>query len=399
MTPRPFQLLTRLPRADLGIALFYLVFGAIVQLAGINILSSFPLHLGLGPALWPVALLLGCAGVTLRSTRPKLMITLCAIAAALALLSDAGIICLLLVFEIIFSGVLYGSERLSRASQLVAVLLSVLSVLWAVAATANLQAILAFALQAVIVFLTPMWWAGNVRTHRQIAQAEQQRADQAAQLVAQERRLAALDTQLAIATERSRMARDLHDVIAGRLSAIALQSEAALRSTDPELQSEVLQTARRSSVQALTDMRQMIDMLHGGGPDPDSRQSAGAADLAAELRALAKNSSSLDAEIELDFSAVPEISAGSANTLYRICQEALVNAAKHAPGQRILIDLHAAGEDVVLRVYNRLPKELPAPQGTGRGLQNMAFRAQQLGGTFAASAIAEQWQLETRIPR
>lgn len=396
MTPRPFRLLTELPRSDLGIGLFYLVFGAIIQLAGMNILGSFAVNLVPNVMLWPVVLLLGCIGVVLRSSRTTVMIVVCGIAALLALLTGAGVICLLFVFEIIFSGVLYGSQRLSRATQLSSVLLSVVIVIWAAVNTADLQAVLAFALQSVVVFLTPMWWASNVRSQREIADAEQQRATQTALLMEQERQLAGLDTQLAIAAERGKMARDLHDVIAGRLSAIALQSEAALRSSDPSLRAEVIRTSRQTSLQALADMRQMIEVLHTVETEPDPVQSAGAADIAVELTNLAETTRALGTEIRLSIGEVPEISAVSANTLYRICQEALTNAAKHAAGNTVEVDLALIDEEIVLRISNSFPA---GPTGTGHGLRNMAFRATELGGQFSASPVRDRWLLEARLPR
>jgi signal transduction histidine kinase len=69
--------------------------------------------------------------------------------------------------------------------------------------------------------LIPVWWGVNVRQHRDAAEAERARADQLA-------RIADLDRDAAVREERARMARDLHDVIAGHLSAIAIQSAAAL---------------------------------------------------------------------------------------------------------------------------------------------------------------------------
>jgi signal transduction histidine kinase len=143
--------------------------------------------------------------------------------------------------------------------------------------------VMALAITAAVAFVgTSIWWALSVRTHKEIAGAERARA-QALSLVAE------LDRRAAIADERKTMARDLHDVIAGHLSAIAIQSEAALgvlarqESADPAV-TGIVGSIRSNSVSALQEMRTMIGLLRAtdsiNGRVPNS--AAGEADPSAD---------------------------------------------------------------------------------------------------------------------
>lgn len=385
---------TRIPRQDYGTALFYLILASSFQLSGLRwIGGGFDLFPDL--QLWPVLLPLSCAAIALRSTRTTVMLSVTTGSAVLLALDDAGIIALILLFEVIFSGTLYPGRRLSRATQVFAVAISVLSVLAAAILGNGWQPALAVGLQAVIVFLTPMWWAGNLRQQMQITEVEQQRAQQAELMVRQERELARLDLQLSVSRERAKMARDLHDVIAGRLSAIALQSEAALRTDDPTLRSEVLQASRETSLKALADMRQMIDVLHAED-EADAPGSAGGLDLDAELRALAAATRSAGNPVELRLRIPSNLDAATASTLYRIGQEALTNANKHAPGAPITVQLEGRDDAVLLNVENAVAGK---SAGLGYGLTNMTVRATELGGDFSAGVAGNKWRVAVRLPR
>lgn len=289
--------LRAIPRSEYFIALFYLLLGGALQLTGLSWAGSELFGPWWLEQLWPVWLTVGCAGILLRTVSTGTMMAVTGSAVLLSALSGAGVISLVLIFEVIFSGTLFGSARQRRMAQSIGIGLSALTLLVVALFSGSWQLVFIALVQCLVVFLTPMWWAANVRQQSDIARAEQLRAKQAEQLVAQERLLAQLNLQLSIAAERGRMARDLHDMIAGRISAIALQTAAALQSEDQQLRGEVLAASRKASVQALSDMRQMIDMLHtvdGALESPDEpARSAGrnlsspGLDLPADLRVLA----------------------------------------------------------------------------------------------------------------
>lgn len=120
-----------------------------------------------------------------------------------------------------------------------------------------------------LVLAVPVLWGYEVRRHSEQADAERERAEQM-------RRMGELDRAAAVAAERARMARDLHDVIAGQLSAIAIQSEAALTlpDADPATLRRVLAAVRRDSVASLSEMRTMIGLLRAdGSADAEPRTS------------------------------------------------------------------------------------------------------------------------------
>lgn len=399
MIRRLRDVLSEIPGQDLGTALFYLLLATALQSAGLRWFGGFEFDLFPGLELWPAALLLGSCGIALRSTRPSAMIATASVAAVLLTLDDAGIAALLLLFEVIFTGTRYAGPRLSRATRVFAIAISALSVLAAALAGNGWQPALIVGLQAVVAFLTPMWWAANVRQQEQIAEVEQQRARQAELMVRQERELSRLDLQLSVARERGKMARDLHDVIAGRLSAIALQSEAALRSADAALRNEVLRASRETSLKALADMRQMIDVLHTGEDRRDAPGSAGGLDLGAELQALAEASRAAGNPVELLVRIPDDLGSAASSTLYRISQEALTNANKHAPGQPVTVRLDADPGAARLTVENPLLQAAEPGNRQGYGLANMAVRAAELGGSFSADAAGDHWRVAVRLPR
>lgn len=391
--------LAGIPRQDFGMALFYLVLAVVLQMSGLHLFGVGDIDVFPAVQLWPLLLLLDCCGIALRSTKIVSMIVISLACAVLLALDGAGIVALFLVFEVIFAGTRYAGPTLSRLTQIFAISLSVLSVAAAAVIGNAWQSALAAGLQAVVVFLTPMWWAANVRKQQQIAEVEQQRAQQAERMVQQERDLARLDLQLSVSRERAKMARDLHDVIAGRLSAIALQSEAAIRTSDPEVRLTVLRTSRETSLKALADMRQMIDVLHAGD-ELDAPTNAGGMDLDSELQALAVASTSAGNPAQLDLRISQELAAATASTLYRISQEALTHAGKHAPGQPVLLSLYSKDDGILLTVDNPVTHtESIAAEPRGYGLKNIAVRANELGGSFSAGAELGNWHLVARLPR
>ncbi|MEV6323304.1 histidine kinase [Nocardia sp. NPDC051787] len=295
--------------------------------------------------------------------------------------------------DLIYSAVLYAGRRASRITTLCWSAFSGLIVVLTLALTADPRAV-ALALVAVFSFVaTPIWWANSVRTHKEIAAAERTRA-QALTLVAD------LDRRAAIADERTTMARDLHDVIAGHLSAIAIQSEAALRMParhDPAV-AGILRSIRSNSVGALQEMRTMIGLLHSDGDAEEVGAPRRLAQLSILVDAARAAGISVRVHEALDGAALPSAVDQAA---YRIVQEALTNAMKHAPGQEVSIDVRA--EDEVLSVTIRNPAGSVRPhhaaaQAGHRGLVNMRERAAALGGSFRAGMASGCWEVLVRLP-
>ncbi|MFI5538090.1 sensor histidine kinase [Nocardia sp. NPDC051900] len=297
--------------------------------------------------------------------------------------------------DLIYAAVLYAGRRASRITALSWSTLSVVVVVLTLALTGDLRAV-ALALVAVFSFVaTPIWWANSVRTHKEVAHAERTRAE-ALTLVAE------LDRRAAIADERTTMARDLHDVIAGHLSAIALHSEAALgvlarRDADPAV-AGIMRSIRANSVSALEEMRTMIGLLHSDDGAAEVAAPRTLAQLPILVDAARAAGISVRVRESLDGAALPSAVDQAA---YRIVQEALTNAMKHAPGQEVSIDVRTEQERLTISVRNRTTPARPhraVDRGGRRGLVNMRERAAALGGSLRAGTDSGHWEVLATLP-
>ncbi|MEU7138698.1 histidine kinase [Nocardia sp. NPDC046473] len=297
--------------------------------------------------------------------------------------------------DLIYASVLYSAQRASRITMVVWSVFSGLVVILTLVRTGDLRAV-SIALIVVFAFIaTPLWWANSVRTHKEIAGAERARA-QALTLVAE------LDRRAAIADERTTMARDLHDVIAGHLSAIAIQSEAALgvmgrKEIDPAV-TGIMRSIRTNSVSALQEMRTMIGLLRSDGGADEVAAPRRLAQLPILIDAARAAGISVRVRETLDGTELPSAVDQAA---YRIVQEALTNAMKHAPGQEVEIEIGA--RDGELRLLVRNPMATLAVRRTEngaphRGLINMRERTAALGGNFTAGPDSGRWEVLAHLP-
>lgn len=380
-----------------------LLAGSVLVLAGVNGADLVPPLPGAPDWAWLPLLVLGCAGLLFRRRNVPLMLAVTGTAAAASAALGGGIITYLLMFELFYAGILFGSPRVSRGVQRTALTALVVLPVTAALAYQGWGALLLGLFQALIVCLVPVWWAGSVRRESDRAEAERQRAETERLRAERTAELAELNQRMAVAAERSAMARDLHDAIAGHLSAVALQSAAALAAEDPALGRRVLVQVRAESVQALAEMRSMIGLLESAGTDPVEPAAGGLAQLgalAASAR-LSGNPVDLDVEEGLD---VPVLVS---STAYRIVQESLTNAVRHAPGAATSVSVQLRNGVLELDIRNTLPAaaraEGTAGAGRGSGLRNMQLRTAQLGGSFTAGPVLVpgrpgQWRVTAALP-
>jgi len=198
----------------------------------------------------------------------------------------------------------------------------------------------------------------------------------------------------AVLEERARIARELHDVVAHHMSMIAVQAETApyrIKDLPDSAQAEFAGLSQ-SAREAPTEMRRLLGVLRddnsnrpGGGseraPQPDLQD---VPDLVASARRAG-------ARVTLD---MPEISAkippGVGLAAYRIVQESLSNAGRHAPGARISVVVEEDHASVLLKIRNEpAAAGQPHADGTGHGLTGMRERAALLGGELAAGPEAD----------
>ncbi len=192
--------------------------------------------------------------------------------------------------------------------------------------------------------------------------------------------------------ERNRIARELHDVIAHHMSVISIQAQVAphlVENPSDELK-ENLDGIRKNALEALTELRRVLGVLrsenpedpYGTGAAPDSPQPT-----LDRLDALVENTRAAGLEVmtEIDGEVRP-LSPGVELSAYRIIQEALSNALRHAPGSTVRVELAYFPRGLQVRVINSRPtRHAPPSPGAGHGLLGMRERAVMLGGTLFAT--------------
>ena len=211
------------------------------------------------------------------------------------------------------------------------------------------------------------------------------------------------------AAERTRIARELHDVLAHQLSAIAVQAGSArvawqtsgsLGGTDPV---EVLGTVEQLAREALGELGHLLGALRKDQDDVLARRPApGLQDLEGLLEA--GRASGLDVSLSVD-GTVRTLPPGVDLAAYRIVQESVTNAARHAPGAVARIALCFEDEEVRVDVVNG-PARLAsggswptAAPGFGRGLMGMRERAELHGGTLEAGSRSDGgFVVSARLP-
>jgi signal transduction histidine kinase len=188
--------------------------------------------------------------------------------------------------------------------------------------------------------------------------------------------------------ERARISRELHDVVAHHISMIAVQAETA-RLTAPELPPATAQRLRSIGDTAragLTEMRRLLGVLREDTGDAvaDRQPQPGLVQLN-ELLDEARDASG--SATRLIVSGLPvTLDPGVELAAYRIVQEALTNARRHAPGAAVDVELRYAGDGLRLHIRDNGPGPPPVPPEGGHGLLGMRERAAAVGGKLTTSA-------------
>ncbi|MFF4798733.1 sensor histidine kinase [Streptomyces sp. NPDC001351] len=331
-----------------------------------------------------VPLVVTTACELLRRTRPRTALLVGTVAITADLVTRGSLATIVMFTDLVYAAVLYGTRASARRIVWITGLLTVLGTVVPYVAWRIPQALLIGAGVA-LVTLAPAATGWVVRDHRDTADAERLRAEQTALL-------AEMDRSQAVTAERARMARELHDMVANHLSAIAIHSTAALSIDDPGTSREALAVIRENSVEGLAEMRRLIGILRDTDGEPSAVPTLdGLTALVDGARA-----NGLDIALDTDHGAVPapvELAA------YRIVQESLTNALKHACPGRVTVTL--AQQDSVLDVRVTSPyghRDGPRAPGSGAGLVGMRERAALLGGTFEAGREGDFWAVRATLP-
>lgn len=226
----------------------------------------------------------------------------------------------------------------------------------------------------------------------------------------------------ALLEERQRIAREMHDIVAHHMSVIAIQAEAGPRkiaNPPPELV-ESFRDIRASALDGLTELRRLLGVLRTGTPDTTPPPGLG------QLAGLLDSARSAGVPVSLSVSGVPRpLPQGMDLSAYRILQEALSNAMRHAPGSTVWVEVAYFPSSVVIKVRNdpsvadvagngkqaRAVTEVTAdgaspdspdsagtsPVTAGHGIIGMRERAAMLGGQLEAGRTDEGGFLVTAV--
>jgi signal transduction histidine kinase len=221
-------------------------------------------------------------------------------------------------------------------------------------------------------------WAGEIVRGRRFVQ----------------QRLRAESARLAVLDERARIAREMHDVVAHHLSMIAIEAQAApLRSADlPPDAAQSFRVVHGLARDGLTEMRSALRALRDRSPQP------GLAELPGLLDATRRTGVAAELAVRGPVERVP-VSVQLA--AYRIVQEALSNAARHAPGADTRVDVRVENAVLKVRVANTGPRGPRPPSQTepGLGLIGMRERAIALGAELRAGPDGQGgFVVETELP-
>jgi signal transduction histidine kinase len=228
--------------------------------------------------------------------------------------------------------------------------------------------------------LASIWAAGALIRARQLGEA-------------QRRRLGAAQ---AVAAERARIARELHDVVTHHVTAMVVRADAAQflpageRGQVAGEFDEIGATGRR----ALTELRHLLDLLDSARPDEQPAFAAGPLrDLVDQTRQAGQPTELVEVGAEVPLTDAANLSA------YRVVQESLTNALKHAPGRRTVVRVSYDAEGVDIDVTTDGPVIAAGAFAPGRGLTGLRERVGLCGGELEAGGIpGGGFRVRARVP-
>jgi signal transduction histidine kinase len=241
---------------------------------------------------------------------------------------------------------------------------------------------------ALAIFTLPGYVAGFVlrRVHETAEQLEVRSRE-----LEEERELFA---ELSVRNERARIASELHDIIGHALSVMVVQAAAGQRlaGRDRAATAEAFGVIAESARRGREDLGRLVDLLGG--------ETVAAPDLSLIDEVIARAARSglaVTCRFEGDRDGV---AAPVAHAAFRVVQEGLTNALRHAPGSAVQVLVRGAGRALTVRVVNDRPVGSPSDiVGTGQGLRGLRERIQHLGGSLeAGEVVGGGWALEAHLP-
>jgi signal transduction histidine kinase len=238
--------------------------------------------------------------------------------------------------------------------------------------------------------VAPLWLAGNSsRIARQRLDATATRAERAER-----------ERDAAIAEERERIARELHDVVTHNVSVMVVQASAARQVLEASPSSlvevrDAMAAVERVGQQAMDELRHMLGVLGGGSADLRAPR-AGLDQLDALRQRMRDSGVPVRVEVTGTVVALP---AGIDLTAYRVIQEALTNVLRHAPGSAATVSVHHGAEELLVEITNSPPAHPVVTGGGGRGLAGLAERVRLYHGFLTAGVTPDGgYRVSARLP-
>ena len=244
----------------------------------------------------------------------------------------------------------------------------------------------------VVLIATPLLAAEALRNRRSYVRVLRERLDLAERTREEE-------AQRRVEQERLRIARDVHDVVAHSLTSINVQAGVALHLLDrkPDTARDALTTIQSASHDALDELRGVLGVLRDAEgekaplrPIPGLREIKGLVEQASE--------SGLEVALQMEGDEPEQIPDTVQLAAYRIVQESLTNARRHAPGREVRVCLDFRPGQLCVAVENDEAVEHIPTSTCGVGIRGMRERATALGGTFGAGSEQGRFRVRADLP-
>ncbi|MFI8103556.1 sensor histidine kinase [Streptomyces sp. NPDC086023] len=339
----------------------------------------------------------------LRRTAPRPALVAGTVAVVANEFTVGSLVTIVMFTDLMYAAVVYGKPAMARRLPFVTGALTIAATVAAVLWWRDAEALMAGVLVGIVCF-GPAVTGAAVRNHREAAETARLRAEQTALL-------AEMDRVQAVTAERARMARELHDMVANHLSAIAIHSTAALSIGSADTSREALTVIRENSVQGLAEMRRLIGLLRADTGEAAPVAAPTLDGLGALVEQARVNGAASGLEVVLEDvrpEEGPRLPAPVGLAAYRIVQESLTNAVKHAAPGRVCVRLSLDGGVLTVEIDSPYGEQCSGPRapGSGAGLVGMRERVALLGGEFSAGAETDgtagreglRWRVRALLP-
>lgn len=380
---------------------------------------GFWAQLGLAPTQWwhllPLALMVFPMVVRVRYPALAMGLGLGIVALDFTLGFNVGM--LLCLTDLIYGFALRMPRRTVLIATLVLAAFPVAALCLALTSIMPAENAVSLAMLLFAVLILPIWWAAEVRRGLPLWQDSDTHEKLQAERHAAVLRAQAAKRRAAIEAERRDMARELHDVVSSQVSAIAITSGAVLNAApDTERDRKALESVRRSSLEALDQLSDMVRLLRGDAADESASADGGSEEAVSresgnvgytELVESLTWQNVLDraqehgVAVDADGHPPHDLSAAQHHVLLRVLQESLTNALKYGDGTAEVV-LRSMREHIRLRITSPISKNPNETSlGAGTGIVAMRERVELVGGTLYAGVDNERgdtWLVEAALP-